>query len=65
MIAVDWVHGATGAYNSAVENVTQVALFITSFISKLLVSSCIALLNNPYAVRMVYLCIYQPCINSV
>ncbi|NXJ09615.1 PLA1A Phospholipase, partial [Odontophorus gujanensis] len=36
VIAVDWVHGSTGAYYSAVENVTQLALFISHFISKLL-----------------------------
>lgn len=65
MIAVDWVHGSTGAYHSAVENVTQLALFISHFINKLLVSSCTVQLNNTYAVRMVQLCIYQPCINSV
>lgn len=65
VIAVDWVHGSTGAYHSAVENVTQLALFISHFINKLLVSSCTAQLNNTYAVRMVQLCIYQPCINSV
>lgn len=36
VIAVDWVHGSTGAYHSAVENVTQLALFISHFINKLL-----------------------------
>lgn len=40
MIAVDWVYGSTGAYPSAVENVTQLALSISQFISKLLVSYC-------------------------
>ncbi|NXY82045.1 PLA1A Phospholipase, partial [Alcedo cyanopectus] len=37
VIAVDWVYGSTGAYTSAVENVTQLALSISQFISKLLV----------------------------
>ncbi|XP_008934677.1 PREDICTED: phospholipase A1 member A isoform X2 [Merops nubicus] len=36
VIAVDWVYGSTGAYPSAVENVTPVALSISEFISKLL-----------------------------
>ncbi|NXN28641.1 PLA1A Phospholipase, partial [Nycticryphes semicollaris] len=36
VIAVDWVYGSTGAYPSAVENVTQLALSISQFISKLL-----------------------------
>ncbi|XP_047903633.2 phospholipase A1 member A isoform X4 [Anser cygnoides] len=36
VIAVDWVHGSTGAYHSAVDNVTQLALSISHFISKLL-----------------------------
>ncbi|XP_027509408.1 phospholipase A1 member A isoform X2 [Corapipo altera] len=36
VIAVDWVYGSTGAYPSAVENVTQLALAISQFISKLL-----------------------------
>ncbi|XP_009939909.1 phospholipase A1 member A isoform X1 [Opisthocomus hoazin] len=36
VIAVDWVYGSTGAYRSAVENVTQLALSISQFISKLL-----------------------------
>ncbi|NXL94755.1 PLA1A Phospholipase, partial [Alectura lathami] len=36
VIAVDWVHGSTGAYYSAVENVTQLALSISHFISRLL-----------------------------
>ncbi|PKU38867.1 phospholipase a1 member hypothetical protein [Limosa lapponica baueri] len=36
VIAVDWVYGSTGAYPSAVENVTELALFISQFISKLL-----------------------------
>ncbi|KAM6097528.1 phospholipase A1 member A isoform 2-T2 [Chlamydotis macqueenii] len=36
IIAVDWVYGSTGAYPSAVENVTQLALSISQFISKLL-----------------------------
>ncbi|KAL2311284.1 hypothetical protein Nmel_002984, partial [Mimus melanotis] len=36
VIAVDWVYGSTGAYPSAVENVTQLALVISQFISKLL-----------------------------
>ncbi|XP_005038570.1 PREDICTED: phospholipase A1 member A isoform X2 [Ficedula albicollis] len=36
VIAVDWVYGSTGAYPSAVENVTQLALTISQFISKLL-----------------------------
>jgi len=40
VIAVDWVYGSTGAYRSAVENVTQLALSISQFISKLLVSYC-------------------------
>lgn len=40
MIVVDWVHGSTGAYYSAVDNVTQLALSISHFISKLLVRSC-------------------------
>lgn len=40
VIAVDWVYGSTGAYPSAVENVTQLALSISQFISKLLVSYC-------------------------
>lgn len=40
VIVVDWVHGSTGAYYSAVDNVTQLALSISRFISKLLVSSC-------------------------
>lgn len=41
VIAVDWVYGSTGAYPSAVENVTQLALSISQFISKLLVSYCV------------------------
>ncbi|NXA52147.1 PLA1A Phospholipase, partial [Nothocercus julius] len=36
VIAVDWVYGSTGTYPSAVENVTQLALSISHFISKLL-----------------------------
>ncbi|XP_065532172.1 phospholipase A1 member A isoform X3 [Lathamus discolor] len=36
VIAVDWVYGSTGAYPSAVENVTELALSISQFISKLL-----------------------------
>ncbi|XP_035170660.1 phospholipase A1 member A isoform X1 [Oxyura jamaicensis] len=36
VIVVDWVHGSTGAYHSAVDNVTQLALSISHFISKLL-----------------------------
>ncbi|NXV77232.1 PLA1A Phospholipase, partial [Atlantisia rogersi] len=36
VIAVDWVYGSTGAYPTAVENVTQLALSISQFISKLL-----------------------------
>ncbi|NXW61566.1 PLA1A Phospholipase, partial [Eurystomus gularis] len=36
VIAVDWVHGSTGAYSSAVENVTPLALSISQLISKLL-----------------------------
>ncbi|XP_029875427.1 phospholipase A1 member A isoform X2 [Aquila chrysaetos chrysaetos] len=36
VIAVDWVYGSTGAYPSAVENVTQLALSISQFISRLL-----------------------------
>ncbi|XP_017587389.1 PREDICTED: phospholipase A1 member A isoform X2 [Corvus brachyrhynchos] len=36
VIAVDWVYGSTGAYPSAVENVTRLALVISQFISKLL-----------------------------
>ncbi|KAM6284205.1 phospholipase A1 member A isoform 3-T3 [Spheniscus humboldti] len=36
VIAVDWVYGSTGAYPSAVENVTQLALSISQVISKLL-----------------------------
>lgn len=40
VIAVDWVYGSTGAYPSAVENVTQLALAISQFISKLLVRHC-------------------------
>ncbi|NXP40218.1 PLA1A Phospholipase, partial [Leiothrix lutea] len=40
VVAVDWVYGSTGAYPSAVENVTQLALAISKFISKLLVSYC-------------------------
>ncbi|KAM6416729.1 phospholipase A1 member A isoform 2-T3 [Pluvialis apricaria] len=36
VIAVDWVYGSTGAYPSAVENVTRLALSISQFISKLL-----------------------------
>ncbi|XP_009902349.1 phospholipase A1 member A [Dryobates pubescens] len=36
VIAVDWVYGSTAAYPSAVENVTQLALSISQFISKLL-----------------------------
>ncbi|XP_041887668.1 phospholipase A1 member A isoform X1 [Corvus kubaryi] len=36
VIAVDWVYGSTGAYASAVENVTRLALVISQFISKLL-----------------------------
>lgn len=40
VIAVDWVYGSTGAYASAVENVPELALSISQFISKLLVSYC-------------------------
>lgn len=40
VIAVDWVYGSTGAYPSAVQNVTRLALAISQFISKLLVSYC-------------------------
>ncbi|XP_039573917.1 phospholipase A1 member A isoform X3 [Passer montanus] len=36
VVAVDWIYGSTGAYPSAVENVTQLALAISQFISKLL-----------------------------
>ncbi|KFQ14486.1 Phospholipase A1 member A, partial [Leptosomus discolor] len=36
VIAVDWVYGSTGTYASAVENVTQLALSISQFVSKLL-----------------------------
>ncbi|PKK32542.1 phospholipase A1 member A, transcript variant X1 [Columba livia] len=36
VIAVDWVYGSTGAYASAVENVPELALSISQFISKLL-----------------------------
>ncbi|NWI65940.1 PLA1A Phospholipase, partial [Todus mexicanus] len=36
VIAVDWVYGSTGAYTSAVDNVPQLALSISKFISKLL-----------------------------
>uniref|UniRef100_A0A8B9G1L7 Phospholipase A1 member A n=1 Tax=Amazona collaria TaxID=241587 RepID=A0A8B9G1L7_9PSIT len=36
VIAVDWVYGSTGAYPSAVENVTELALSISQFISRLL-----------------------------
>uniref|UniRef100_A0A8C5JU36 Phospholipase A1 member A n=1 Tax=Junco hyemalis TaxID=40217 RepID=A0A8C5JU36_JUNHY len=36
VIAVDWVYGSTGDYPSAVDNVTQLALAISQFISKLL-----------------------------
>ncbi|XP_030901084.2 phospholipase A1 member A isoform X2 [Melopsittacus undulatus] len=36
VIAVDWVYGSTGAYPSAVDNVTELALSISQFISRLL-----------------------------
>ncbi|KAM6099203.1 phospholipase A1 member A [Theristicus caerulescens] len=36
VIAVDWVYGSTGAYTSAVENASRLALSISQFISKLL-----------------------------
>ncbi|XP_066472474.1 phospholipase A1 member A [Tiliqua scincoides] len=36
VIAVDWVNGATAAYHNAVENVTELALEITSLIRKFL-----------------------------
>nr|XP_056704339.1 phospholipase A1 member A [Euleptes europaea] len=36
VIAVDWVHGSTASYNTAVENVTKLALEISTFIHKLL-----------------------------
>ncbi|KAK2540964.1 Pla1a, partial [Columba guinea] len=36
VIAVDWVYGSTGAYASAVENVPELAISISQFISKLL-----------------------------
>ncbi|KAJ6658347.1 hypothetical protein lerEdw1_020619 [Lerista edwardsae] len=43
VIAVDWVNGATAAYPTAVENVTKLALEISSIIRKLLISwFCIA-----------------------
>uniref|UniRef100_A0A8D0HLF3 Phospholipase A1 member A n=1 Tax=Sphenodon punctatus TaxID=8508 RepID=A0A8D0HLF3_SPHPU len=37
VIAVDWIHGSTTAYPTAVENVIKLALEISHFISKLLV----------------------------
>ncbi|XP_015265483.1 PREDICTED: phospholipase A1 member A [Gekko japonicus] len=36
VIAVDWVHGSTASYNTAVENVTELGLEISAFIQKLL-----------------------------
>ncbi|XP_048359154.1 phospholipase A1 member A [Sphaerodactylus townsendi] len=36
VIAVDWVHGATASYNTAVENVTKLSLEIFAFIHRLL-----------------------------
>ncbi|XP_053151863.1 phospholipase A1 member A isoform X2 [Hemicordylus capensis] len=36
VIAIDWVHGATAAYPTAVQNVTMLALEILSFLYKLL-----------------------------
>ncbi|XP_054858147.1 phospholipase A1 member A [Eublepharis macularius] len=36
VIAVDWVHGSTASYNTAVENVTKLALEIFTFLQKLL-----------------------------